>query len=298
MSKSSRSTNRRVSHQPPASGRKPLGKLSGRDVALSMETLLAYHQEFQAFFQRREQRDWSFFYLCGQLANLERKTIEAMVLTLIGAKPNLIRAVQQFRGQGAWEVEPLVEYAQGLVAKWLGEPDGVVIVDGSGFPKQGKDSVGVAYQYCGHLGKLANCQEGVFLVYASRKGYAFLDERLYMPEDWFGDDYQERRQRCGAPETLTFQTEPALGLEMIQGVRQRTTVPFRWVTCDDPTAKSRLFSMESRHWGSGIWRKCRPIRASGCTHRSSNRLAEACSGALASIPGSNARPPTRRKCAT
>jgi hypothetical protein len=65
----------------------------------------------------------------------------------------------------------------------LGEADGVVIIDGSGFPKDGRHSVGVARQYCGHLGKIANCQEGVFLVYANRQGYAFLDERLYVPEE-------------------------------------------------------------------------------------------------------------------
>lgn len=241
MNNNRRPTKRRVSRQPPASGRKPLGRLSGRDVALSMETLLAYHQEFQAFFQRREQREWSFFYLCGQLADLERKTIETMVLALLDAKPNVIRAVQQFMGQGAWEVGSLVAHAQGLVSQWLGEPDGVVIVDGSGFPKQGKDSVGVGYQYCGHLGKLANCQEGVFLAYASRKGYAFLDERLYMPEDWFDDAHQERRQRCGVPKTLTFQTEPALGLEMIRVVHERAVVPFRWVACDESYGKTPSF---------------------------------------------------------
>lgn len=215
MDPRSRLVKRRVSRRPPASGRKPLAPLSSRDVALSLEALLAYHQDVEALFQRREQREWSFFYLCGQLANLERKAIEPMVLALLGAKPNLIRAVQQFMGQGTWAVEPLIECLQRRVAEWLGEPDGVVIIDGSGFPKQGPASVGAAYQYCGHLGKLANCQEGVFLVYASRRGYAFLDERLYMPEDWFSAEAQPRRRQCGVPETLTFQTEPELGVTMI-----------------------------------------------------------------------------------
>lgn len=241
MSQKHRSSKRRRSTKPPASGRKPSRKLSKRDVALSLEMLLEFHRGLQALFQRREQRDWSFFYLCGQLANLERKTIETMVLNLLGAKPHLIRAVQQFMGQGAWDVEPLMQHIQGLVAQWLGEPDGVLIVDGSGFPKQGKASVGVAHQYCGHLGKVANCQEGVFLAYASRKGYAFVDERLYMPESWFGTAQRQRRQRCGVPESLVFQTEPALGLEMIQALQQRQIVPFRWVACDEGYGKTPAF---------------------------------------------------------
>ena len=83
-------------------------------------------------------------------------------------------------------------HLQSLVAKWLGEHDAVVIVDGSGFPKQGKHSIGVAHQYCGHLGKIANCQEGVFLAYASRQGYSFLDERLYLPQKWFETDHRQR----------------------------------------------------------------------------------------------------------
>ena len=71
-----------------------------------------------------------------------------------------------------------------------------LILDGSGFPKQGGHSAGVAPQYCGALGKTANCQSGVFICYSSAKGHALLDSRLYLPQRWFESDYQERRQRC------------------------------------------------------------------------------------------------------
>jgi len=233
MSQRTKPPQRRASRRPPASGRKPSYRLTRRDVTTSADELLAYGRQFQALFQRREQREWFLLYLCGQLSNLERKTIEPMILELIGPDPNAIRGMQQYIGQGVWEASPLVEHAQSLVTAWLGEPDGVVIVDGSGFPKQGAYSVGVARQYCGHLGKVANCQQGVFLVYASRQGYAFLDERLYVPEAWFGEDYRKRWQACGVPDALSFQTEPALGLEMISGLVERATVPFRWVTCDE-----------------------------------------------------------------
>ena len=126
---------RRISRQPPASGRKPVLKLTARDVAACVDELLVYHREFHPFFQRREQREWSLFYLCGQLSNLERKTIAPLVLARLGADPKAIRAVQQFIGQSPWATDPLVDHAQTRVAQWLGEPDGVAIVDGSGLPK-------------------------------------------------------------------------------------------------------------------------------------------------------------------
>jgi SRSO17 transposase len=248
MTKKNRTTKRRAVRQPPASGRKPSRKLSSRDVALSMKLLQDYHRDFQALFQRREQREWSFFYLCGQLANLERKTVEAMVLGLVGVEPNLIRALQQFMSEGAWNTQPLIEHLQSLVAQWLGVFDGVLIVDGSGFPKQGETSVGVAHQYCGHLGKRANCQHGVFLAYAGRGGSALLDERLYMPKSWFEAEHQRLRQRCGVPADLAFQTELALGLEMIQGVVQRAIVPFRWVTFDETYGRSAAFLEQIATW--------------------------------------------------
>jgi SRSO17 transposase len=232
---------RRVSRRPPASGRKPVFKLTTRDVAACVDELLTYHREFHPFFQRREQREWSLFYLCGQFSNLERKTMAPMVLARLGPDPKAIRGLQQFIGQSPWEIDPLVEHAQRRVSQWLGEPEGIAIVDGSGFPKQGPHSVGAAPQYCGHLGKIANCQEGVFLLYASRHGYAFLDERLYLPRAWFTEAYRERRAACGVPESLVFRTEPELGLEMLQGVHQRSVAPFRWVACDETYGNNPAF---------------------------------------------------------
>lgn len=232
---------RRAVRRPPASGRKATYRLTARDVITSGEELAAYHRQFLPLFQRREQRDWSLLYLCGQLSNLERKTIEPIVLALIGPDPNAIRGMQQFIGQGEWDPAPVIEQAQSLVAAWLGEPDGVVIVDGSGFPKQGPHSVGVGWQYCGHLGKIANCQMGVFSAYATRRGYAFLDERLYVLADWFGDEYRDRWRACGIPDTLAFHTEPELALDMIAGLVRRAVVPFRWVACDEGYGKSPAF---------------------------------------------------------
>lgn len=226
--------------QPPASGQrpKPVTRQAGRTA---VNELVNYHQQFEQFFRRREQLDWSWFYLCAQLSDLERKTIEPMVLYLLGAIPNAIRDLQRFMSESRWDVRPLMIHLQTLAAKWLGEGDAVMIVDGSGFPKQGKHSIGVAHQYCGHLGKIANCQQGVFLAYASRQGYSFLDERLYLPQEWFAADHRQKRQACGLPATVKFQTEMELALDMLQELNGRGVVPFQWIAYDESYGKNPAF---------------------------------------------------------
>lgn len=231
----------RLVRRPPASGRRPSRRLKAGDIATIGDELIAFQRQYHSVFQRREQRHCSMFYLCGQLSGLERKTIEPMVMALHGPDLNAIRALQQFIGQSPWSAPDASKQHQRLVAEVLGDPLGVVIVDGSGFPKQGPYSAGVAYQYCGHLGKLANCQEGVFAVYASRHGYTFLDGRLYVPARWFAPEHQTLRARCGIPATLAFQTEPALALAMITDMHTDGVVPFRWVACDERFGQYRAF---------------------------------------------------------
>ncbi len=116
----------------------------------------------------------------------------------------------------------------------LGDDDGVLTLDGSDFPKQGRESVGVKRQYCGEVGKRANCQAGVFLGYASRHGYTLLDRRLYLPEEWVVEEtYAARRAACGVPPDTVFQTKPALGGAMLAAVQQAGTLRGRWVACDE-----------------------------------------------------------------
>jgi SRSO17 transposase len=229
------------SRRPPPSGCKPSSRLTPREVEDLADELHTFHRLYASCFQRREQRFWSFFYLCGQLSALERKTIEPMVLALQGPKPNAVRALDQFLGAGAWDMPTFLQRHQELVAESLGSPEGTVIVDGCGFPKQGNASAGVARQYCGAVGKVANCQEGVFVVYATPHGYTFLDCRLYVHESWFEAEFTERWQKCGIPEDLPFQTEPELALQMLQGLVQRQCVPFRWVTCDEHFGQNPAF---------------------------------------------------------
>jgi SRSO17 transposase len=227
-----KSTRKDAVRKPPASGRPPTLRLTTRDVQATTDELIHFHRLFYTVFRRREQREWSALYLCGQLSNLERKTLEPIVAAFRGADPNAMRGLQQFISQGTWQSDKLIMRLQALVADWLGDPAGVIIGDGSGFPKQGSASVGVARQYCGAVGKVANSQEGVFLVYASDLGYAFVDERLYVHETWFSEEARARWRQCGIPDSVRFQTEPSLTLDMLQSLIRRDVLPFQWVTAD------------------------------------------------------------------
>jgi SRSO17 transposase len=216
---------------PPPSGRSPLLELTPAEVEALAEELAAYHAEFAPLFQRDEQRQWSAAYLAGQLLAVERKAIQPMAHRLVGGN---VQAMQQFISAAPWDDEPILARHQELVAQTLGDPEtGVLIVDGCDFPKQGRHSVGVARQYCGALGKVANCQASVLACYASTRGYTLVDRRLYLPEPWFGDDERERRADCGVPAGLRFQTRPQLALQMIAGLQRRGVLPFRWVLCDE-----------------------------------------------------------------
>jgi SRSO17 transposase len=114
----------------------------------------------------------------------------------------------------------------------MGDPEGVVIFDESGFPKKGRDSVGVARQYCGTLGKVDKCQVGVFAAYASRHGYALVDKQLFLPEPWLTDAYARRRTRCQVPADRGFQTKPQLAAAMLRALRDEGVLPFKYVVAD------------------------------------------------------------------
>jgi len=216
---------------PPPSARPPQLGVTLEEVAALHAELRAYHAAFAPHFRRAEQRRWALKYTEGQLLPLERKSIEPMADALDGGN---VQAMQQFIGIGAWDDDAVLATHQQLVAETLGDVDtGVLIVDGCDFPKQGRHSVGVARQYCGPLGKVANCQASVVACYASARGYALVDRRLYVPEAWFTEDYCGRRRRCGVPAEATFQTRTALAWALVAGLCARGALPFRWVTGDE-----------------------------------------------------------------
>jgi SRSO17 transposase len=212
----------------PAPSAPPECNLASRDVEQFVAALAAYHAHFAPAFRRPEQRMWAGVYLSGLLGDQPRKTIERIALSQ-GVN---VRDLQHFVGQSAWPTAPLIAQQQLLVADTLGAADGVILIDESGVLKQGDDSVGVAPQYCGAVGKVANCQVGVYLGYASAKGYTLLEGRLYLPESWFADDHSTRRAHCGVPAEVPFQTKPELALTMLQDTLRRGRLPFQWVAVD------------------------------------------------------------------
>jgi SRSO17 transposase len=206
----------------------PPCNLAPRDVEGLVADLAAYAQLFQPDFARKDQAAWAHRYLQGLVSEHPRKSIEPMALALDFP----LRSMQAFIGASPWPTAPLLARHQQVVAQTMGEEDAVILVDESGFPKQGRHSVGVAPQYCGALGKVANCQVGVYLGYASRHGYTLLDGQLFVPESWFADDHAALREEVGMPAALTFQTKPALALSLLQDLMQRKAVGARWLAAD------------------------------------------------------------------
>jgi len=216
----------------------PLLDLCPEEIAALADELVQYHAAFADLYYRTEQAHWGLKYLQGLMLPIERKSIEPMALALAGGD---VQAMQQCIGQGQWQDEALLQQHWRLVDETLGEADGVYIVDGSDFGKQGEHSVGVARQWCGHVGKIDHCQAGVFAAYASRKGSTLLDRRLSLPDEWFEAAHRERWQKCGIPETPRFTTKPALALEMLRAVVAAGTLRFRWVTCDEAFSRETAF---------------------------------------------------------
>jgi SRSO17 transposase len=210
--------------------------VTGADLADFVDELAAYQAYYAPYF-RPDQREWAAFYLRGLLtADVPRKNIEAMVLHLLGAGPaadRQVRAAQYFISEGKWADEAVLAAHWRLVNELLGEADGVLILDGSDVPKQGRHSVGVARQWCGATGKRDNCQAGVYLGYASRLGYALLDRRLYLPPAWFTDADRARWQACRIPAGTVFQTKHELATALVDGVMSQRPVAAQWVACDE-----------------------------------------------------------------
>jgi SRSO17 transposase len=229
--------------------------LRSADLADVGEELATYHAHFAPLFARREQRAWAEVYLRGLLtADVARKNVEAMALRLLGAGPDAarqVRALQQFIGEGAWDDAAILAEHQRLVADSLGEPDGVLILDGSDMPKRGVHSAGVAAQWCGATGKTDNCQAGVFLGYASRHGYTLLDRRLFLPEVWFAADHAARWRACGIPADTRFQTKAELAAELVEQMQARGELPASWLVCDEWFGRNQV--LLDRMDAAGLW---------------------------------------------
>lgn len=196
---------------------------------------------FAQSLRRVEQRRHCREYLAGLVAVVERKNVESIAYLHDQER----RQLQKFMGECPWDDRPLVRELARQVGRDIGSPDGVLVFDPSAFVKKGTESVGVQRQWCGRLGKVENCQVGVYLAYASSHEHALVDVRLYLPEEWARD--KKRRRKCGVPKGVKFHTRHELALQMLD--EHGAALPHRWITGDDEMGRCTVFRKALRARG-------------------------------------------------
>ena len=189
------------------------------------------------YFARSQSRHRAQAYLQGLLSVAERKNSWQVAEVCGESTPY---GFQYLLSRADWDADAVREELRRYVVQHLGDPNGVLVLDETGFPKKGRHSAGVARQYSGTLGKVDNCQIGVFLSYASPLGYALLDRELYLPQEWTDD--RERCQQAGIPEDRGFATKPQLARQMLARTFA-AGVPATWVTGDSVYGDDRRLRM-------------------------------------------------------
>jgi SRSO17 transposase len=190
-----------------------------------LSRLEAFVLPFGACLASDDQRRHAREYLTGLLSKLEHKTAEGIAYLHDRDRQGL----QKFIGLSPWDHAPLLRTLARQVGEDLGEADGVIVFDPSGFVKKGTKSAGVARQWCGRVGKTDNCQVGVYMAYVSRKEHALVNAHLYLPKEWTKD--RGRCEAAGIPRGVGFRTRHQLALEMLD--EHGAALPHAWVAGDD-----------------------------------------------------------------
>lgn len=229
------------------------------EVRAAGRRVVRWHQMFTGLFGRTEPQQHALTYLKGLLSDQPRKSIEPMALCFARspdggpATQKEVVAMQEFMRCSPWEAgavfrEIQAEFARNLMPSARTCPVGTVgVLDESGFVKAGTQSVGVAVQWCGRLGKTANCQVGVYLLGVTPAGTALLDTQLFLPEEWIED--RQRREKTGVPEGIAFQSKPQIAAEMVRRTRAAGHVALDWVVADELYGDSGAFldAMDAMH---------------------------------------------------
>ena len=203
-----------------------------------LDRLEAFAGPFAASLGRREMKEHAHQYLGGLLSDLERKNIESIAYRYDQDR----RGLQRFIGAAPWDFMPLEKELVCQVGNSLGQSDGVIVFDPSGHKKCGNDSVGVQRQWLGRLGKVENCQVGVYMGYVARCDHALIASRLYLPKEWAKD--RKRRKKCGVPKEIRFQTRHELALAMLR--EHGRLLPHQWIAGDDEMGRSTAFRHQLR----------------------------------------------------
>jgi SRSO17 transposase len=210
-------------------------------IAGLVDRLHTFAQSYLGLLGRRELREHALTMWEGMLSDLPRKTTEPIAYRADEDRG----ALQRFMGWSPWDPTPLREELARHIGADLGEPDGVIVFDPSGHAKQGKHSVGVARQWCGRLGKVENCQVGVYMGYASRQGHALVDTRLFLPREWTRD--RKRCRAAGIPPSVKYRTRHELALDML--AEPGAALPHAWIAGDAEMGRSSRFRGHLRALG-------------------------------------------------
>ena len=210
-----------------------VGRDEVAEVARWAEGIERVHECIAGRFRRPEPRRRALEYLRGLLSPVERKNGWQLAEQAGEATPD---GVQRLLYNYRWDADLIRDDLRDYVVEHLGDADGVLVVDETGFLKKGGKSVGVQRQYSGTAGRIENCQVGVFLAYAGAKGRTLLDRDLHLPQVWAQD--RERREEAGVPEDAVFRTKPQLAQLMLERAAD-SGVPFSWFTGDEVYGSDR-----------------------------------------------------------
>ncbi len=216
-------------------------RVSPAEVEKLRDRLNTFARSFAPFFYRKEQARLSRMYLEGLASDLRRKSVEPIAI----AHHQPRQALQRFAGQGKWDDALVRGELHRQVARDLGDPDGILILDSSGFPKKGPHSVGTARQWCNHLGKIENCQVGVFLAYHGQGSTILLEEDLYLPHEWTRS--RARLNRVHVPREIGFRTKIEIARQIHERVAPR--IPHGWTVGDDEFGRPADFRRRLRRRG-------------------------------------------------
>lgn len=204
--------------------------LTQDDIETMAQELVDFHKQFHDCYGRIEHHRLGLAYLSGLMSNSAAKSAEPIALEFLDKKS--VRPMQMFMKTYIWDHLGMQRTHQQMLAPMIASPDGMINVDPSDFAKKGKESVGVARQYCGALGKVENCQSGVFVGYSSDKGYGLLACQLYMPKSWFTKEQEQRRKNNLVPENLVFETKQQIALKLINDIVATGLFPAKWIGAD------------------------------------------------------------------
>lgn len=207
--------------------------LKWQQVRPCLENLDDFLKRYLPHFYRIEQRGHARTLIEGLLSDLPRKTLEPIALDHHQQR----RPVQHFVGAGPWQEAPILSELHGHVVEAFGDPKGVLVIDPSSFPKKGIESVGVNRQWCGRLGKVDNCQLGVFLAYVTPQGGTLVDHQLYLPRCWTRSP--KRRRKAHVPDSVRYRSTLQIADELLQ--RDGSRFPHAWVVADDEFGRPAWF---------------------------------------------------------